>query len=124
MEEDIKSDFDPVIYDIPERGLIAAVINFAFADACQTTKNSEFGGIAYDGMDFLMSSRSDPWFELLEINPEAARESLLNKTSVLPCYAKFRFWYRVWKNRIRISSSGKIKTGLPRQKSSVTGKLY
>lgn len=120
MEEDIKSDYDPVIYDIPERGIIAGVINFAFADACQTTKNSNFR-VAFDGMDFLMSSRSDPWFELLEINPEAARESLLNKTSVLPCYAKFRFLYRVWKNRIRVSSSGKIKTGAPSQKSSVKG---
>ena len=118
MEEDIKSDFDPVIYDIPERGIIAGVINFAFADACQRTQNSEFGGVALDGMDFLMTSRSDPWFELLDINPEAARESLLNKTSVLPCYAKFRFWYRVWKSGMDVTASGKIKTGLASRKSS------
>lgn len=118
MEINIQSDFDAVTYEIPELGIIAGVINFAFADACQRTQNSEFGGVALDGMDFLMTSRSDPWFELLDINPEAARESLLNKTSVLPCYAKFRFWYRVWKSGMDVTDSGHIKTGLASRKSS------
>lgn len=118
MEVNIQSDFDAVTYDIPERGIIAGVINFAFADACERTQNSAFNGIALDAMDFLMTSRSDPWFELLDINPEAARESLLNKTAVLPCYAKFRFWYRVWGGGMQVTASGKIKTGLASRKSS------
>ena len=118
MEVDIRSDFDVVTHDIPERGLIAGIINHAFADACERTQNAQFGGRALDGVDFLMSKRSDPYFELLEIDPKWAREGLLEKTRFLPCYSKFRFWLRVWGHKIELNDSGAIKAGLASRKSS------
>ena len=96
---------------LPERGLIAGIINQAFSDACQKTTGSENASVAHDAMDFLMSSRSDLFFSMLKIDAGAAREALIKKTAHFPEYAKFRYWLRFWKSGIRLNEHGKVPAG-------------
>jgi len=110
LKTDPAEDGPPPIF--PERGLLAGVINHAFLDACQKTNESQKkDSVAFDAVDFLMGKRSDPYFELININANAAREALVKKTAYLPEYEKFRYWLRFWNSGIPLNALGKIPAG-------------
>jgi hypothetical protein len=97
---------------IPERALIAGVINQAFTDASSKTCGKD---VQVEAIDFLMTERSDPFFELLDIDPSAARESLVRKTGSDPRYQTFRHALRMWRSSFRFSANGRILAGKPRK---------
>lgn len=82
---------------VPERSFVSAIINCAFEDACRAGSTFEERAWAEDGMDFLMSHRSDPYFELIGIEPEAAKESLIRSTQDFPKLMVFRNRLRKWR---------------------------
>ena len=78
----IQQDSDRSFGSSPARDLFCAIMNSALIDA--RSASAEFSIIAREAMDFLLTSRSDPYIELLELDPEAFRQGLI-RTQHLEC---------------------------------------
>lgn len=111
--------------------LIAGVIQQAIADAKESGVDRNRNPIqiqeqALDAVDFLFSQRSDPYFELLSIDPDAAREGILRRIREttpgnLPVAASkrrlkeaqtFRLWYMAWMDGAKtVMGNFRLKAG-------------
>ena len=101
---DIKSDFNSDLnsdndfsHECPERALIAAIINQALKDANDKTGTRYGGSDPIGAIRFLLTKESDPYFELLDMDPQTSREMLIKQTAAYPHYATFRNNHRKWK---------------------------
>ena len=90
----IYKPFDAPDYESPERSFISAIINDAIK--CINRKCTEPYHVDAD-LRWLFSVLSDPYFELVEMDPEVAREKLLRSISIDIKYRVFRDRYRRWK---------------------------
>jgi hypothetical protein len=90
----IYKPFDAPDYESPERSFIAAIINDAIK--CINRKCTEPCHVDAD-LRWLFSGLSDPYFDLVEMDPEIAREGLLRSIATDVNYRVFRDRYRRWK---------------------------
>jgi hypothetical protein len=90
----IYKPFDAPDYESPERSFISAIINDAIK--CINRKCSEPRHVDAD-LRWLFSSISDPYFDLIEMDPQIAREGLLRQLANDVSYRTFRDRYRRWK---------------------------
>jgi hypothetical protein len=90
----IYKPFDAPDYESPERSFISAIINDAIK--CINRKCAEPCHVDAD-LRWLFSSISDPYFELIEMDPQIAREGLLRQIANDVSYRTFRDRYRRWK---------------------------
>ena len=90
----IYKPFEPPDYESPERSFISAIINDSIK--CINRKCSEPCHVDAD-LRWLFSELSDPYFDLVEMDPKIAREGLLRQLANDVSYRTFRDRYRRWK---------------------------
>lgn len=90
----LHTTLDPQDHESPERSFIAAIIN----DAIKCINRKCTGPCHVDAdLRWLFSELSNPYFELIEMDPEVARERLLKSIAKDMNYRIFRDRYRRWK---------------------------
>lgn len=79
MSSDYTADVDANNPQLPEKSLFAAIINTAISDARKGDATKSL--LAREAMDFLLSSRVDPYLELLGYEPDVFKEALVATNS-------------------------------------------
>ena len=93
-------------FESPEKSFISAIIGDAIK--CINRKCTEPCHVDAD-LRWLFSSLSDPYFELVEMDPEIAREGLLRSIANDNNYRVFRDRYRRWKGLGTAIKTAEIK---------------